>query len=151
VEPLLRYLFDGVGALGERLGALLFQLPPNLKVDLQRLESFLSLCRQLAPETPLVLEFRHESWFVSEVFAALERHGAALCGGEGDDEGRAPPPLVETARFAYLRLRKETYERAELEGWARRIQGLSAGQVFVYFKHETTGPLLAEQLALLLD
>lgn len=149
-EELLGYLFSNIEVLGSRLGTVLFQLPPQFKLDAPRLEAFLGQAVRLGGAARLVLEFRHESWFTDEVFGLLERHGAALCGGEGDDEGRAPPPLVKTANFAYLRLRKDIYEPGELEIWAEKIRTLGTEETFVYFKHETTGPMLAEQLLALL-
>lgn len=149
-EELLGYLFSNIEVLGSRLGTVLFQLPPQFKLDAPRLEAFLGQAVRLGGAARLVLEFRHESWFTDEVFGLLERHGAALCGGEGDDEGRVPPPLVKTANFAYLRLRKDIYEPGELEIWAEKIRTLGTEETFVYFKHETTGPMLAEQLLELL-
>lgn len=149
-EELLGYLFPSVAVLGERLGTVLFQLPPQFKADVPRLGSFLDTAARLSGGARLVLEFRHESWFTDEVFTLLGHHGVALCGGEGDDEGRVPPPLVRTADFAYLRLRKDIYEPGELELWAEKIRTLGTVETFVYFKHETTGPMLAEQLLALL-
>lgn len=145
-EELLGFLFPSIAVLGGRLGTVLFQLPPQFKVDVPRLSSFLETAARLSGGARLVFEFRHESWFTDEVFTLLGQHGVALCGGEGDDEGRVPPPLVRTADFAYLRLRKDFYEPGELEIWAEKIRSLGTQETFVYFKHETTGPLLAGEL-----
>jgi len=150
---LLDYLFVNLLVLGPRLGPILFQLPPTVRLDIELLRAFLE---DVAPRTSdlatprIVLEFRHASWFVDDTFRLLEAKGAALCGGDGDDEGRVPPPLVRTAGFAYVRLRNDTYSDEELAAWADRLRALGAGEVFVYFKHEVTGPQLAERLQALL-
>lgn len=151
---LLDYLLAGLDALGSRLGPVLFQLPPTQRLDLPLLRSFLDdLGRRVAARsgTPrVVLEFRHASWFVDEVYELLAEFQAALCGGDGDDEGRVPPPSVRTTSFGYIRLRADTYSDAELGAWAEKISTLGLDEVFVYFKHEETGPFLAERLVHLL-
>lgn len=129
------YLTRTVGALGERLGCLLFQLPPNLKVDVERLRGFLAL---LPSGLPAAFEFRHPSWHDDAVFDALREHGAALCCADTEeDEGDAP--LVATADWGYLRLRRPTYERPDLERWAQRVAAQPWERAFVFFKHEDEG------------
>src|SRR5439155_944912 len=66
-------------------------------------------------------EFRNDSWFADDVYDALKAAGAALCLSEREDN--APPPLVETAPWGYVRLRLETYSDADLEQWAGRLAG----------------------------
>ncbi|MEN3295639.1 MAG: hypothetical protein V7642_4892 [Burkholderiales bacterium] len=130
----LSYLLEISAALKERLGLLLFQLPPNLKKDVQRLEGFLAL---LPAERRAAFEFRHESWFDEEVFALLRGHGAALCIAEAEDGPEIP--FVSTADWGYLRLRRPDYSDAELKTWVNRVRKQDWRDVFVFFKHEDEG------------
>lgn len=128
---------------GGRLGPILFQLPPFLKCNAARLEAFL---RELPQEIRAAFEFRHESWFCDEIFDLLRKANAALC--EAESENIKTPP-VQTADFAYLRLRKEDYSPAARKQIAQRVAEVAAvGDAFVYFKHEDTpeGALYAEEL-----
>lgn len=136
------YLMETAGALGDRLGPILFQLPPNLRRDLRRLEAFLEL---LPADRRAAFEFRHESWFDDEVFAALARRGAALCVAE---DGDLATPLRATAGWGYLRLRRQDYDEAAVAAWAERILAQPWSEAFVYFKHEdeARGPELAARL-----
>ncbi len=142
VGELLDYLFTTAASLGQRLGPLLFQLPPHMKKDLDRLRIFLD---QVPPERRVALEFRNASWFEDDVFDLLRAHDAALCvaetGGGDDDEDEAsePVPLVATASWGYLRLRREDYTDADLEAWAARIAAQTWSDAYVFFKHEDTG------------
>ena len=134
------YLLKVAGALGERLGALLFQLPPNLKKDVPRLRDFLAL---LPPTTRAAFEFRNASWFDEEVFGLMRDHQAALCIAEAEDGLEVP--FVSTADWGYLRLRLPDYGDAELAAWADRVRGQGWKDAFVFFKHEdeAKGPMLA--------
>ena len=136
------YLLDVAAALKQRLGALLFQLPPNLKKDAPRLDAFLAL---LPPQFRAAFEFRHESWFDDEVFALLHDHQAALCIAEA--EGDLEVPCVATADWGYLRLRRPDYGDAELKAWAKRVRLQDWQDAFVFFKHEEAGrgPQLAQR------
>jgi uncharacterized protein YecE (DUF72 family) len=124
----------------KKLGPVLFQLPPNFKCDVARLREFLA---RLPSWVRAAFEFRHESWFGEDVYAALRGAGAALC--LADDEKLATPEVV-TADFCYLRLRKKRYSRKAVEEKVRRLAG--SGDVFVYFKHEENpvGALRAQAL-----
>jgi len=129
--------------LGPRLGPLLFQLPPWDRFDDARLGAFLD---SLPPGVEAAFEFRHESWFTDATYAVLRAHGAALCIAEADDFAT---PLVATAGFGYLRLRREDYAEADLAAWARRIRETREWErVHVYLKHEESGrgPALARAL-----
>lgn len=139
-EP-LAYLYDRLGALGPKLGPVLFQLPPNLKKDLPRLVDFLAL---LPAGHRAAFEFRHDSWFDDEVYAALHGAGAALCLSEREDS--LPPPLVETAPWGYLRLRLEQYADADLAAWAERLAATRWQEAYAYFMHEPTAPAYAAAL-----
>ena len=132
--------------LGDRLGPVLFQLPPNLKKDLPRLVDFLAA---LPRSFRAAFEFRHESWFDEEVFAALSDAGAALCWAEDED---LATPHRPTAGWGYLRLRRADYGETEIAEWAARIRGETWTDAWVFFKHEDegTGPRLAGRLRELL-
>ncbi len=135
------FLYRNLGALGAKRGPVLFQLPPFLKKDLSRLKDFLALL----PQAHLAaFEFRNDSWFADEVYDALRAAGAALCLSEREDS--APPPLVETAPWGYVRLRLETYSEDDLRQWARRLAATSWREVYVYFMHEPTAPAYAQTL-----
>jgi uncharacterized protein YecE (DUF72 family) len=140
VGELLDYLFETAATLGPKLGPFLFQLPPHLKKDTDRLRSFLDL---VPPDRKVALEFRNATWFEDEVFEALRAHDAALCVTEtdpADKEGtKEPVPLVATASWGYLRLRRETYTDADLEAWASRIQSQGWSEAYAFFKHEDDG------------
>lgn len=126
-----------------RLGPLLFQLPPNLKKDLPRLEAFLD---ELPDTAKAAFEFRHESWFDEDVFSALRARGAALCIADSE---KISAPNVRTAAFAYFRLRDEGYQDADIAAWADKVRAASqSGEVYVFFKHEESGkgPAFAKQM-----
>jgi uncharacterized protein YecE (DUF72 family) len=135
------FLYRNLAALGAKRGAVLFQLPPNLKKDLPRLTEFLRL---LPGDHGAAFEFRNDSWFADDVYDALKGAGAALCLSEREDN--APPPLVETAPWGYVRLRLETYSDDDLKQWARRLEATSWREIHVYFMHEPTAPAYAQTL-----
>ena len=135
------YLYKNLATLGAKRGPVLFQLPPFLKKDLPRLSEFLAL---LPEGHRAVFEFRNESWFDDDVYAALQSAGAALCLSEREDN--APPPLVETAPWGYLRLRLESYSEGDLEKWIERLAGTRWQEAYVYFMHEPTAPGYAASL-----
>ena len=135
------FLYRSLNALGDKRGPVLFQLPPVLKKDLARLRAFLEL---LPPDHRAAFEFRHDSWFADDVYDTLKAAGAALCLSEREDN--APPPLVETAPWGYVRLRLETYADADLEHWARRLAQTKWSDVYAYFMHEPTAPAYAQTL-----
>jgi len=135
------FLYRNLAALGDKRGPVLFQLPPNLKKDLPRLEAFL---RQLPEDHRAAFEFRNESWFAVDVYEALKAAHASLCFSEREDN--APPPLVETAPWGYVRLRLETYADDDLRAWARRLESTSWRPIHAYFMHEPTAPAYAKML-----
>jgi uncharacterized protein YecE (DUF72 family) len=139
-EP-LGYLYRNLAALGAKRGPVLFQLPPNLKKDLPRLVAFLGM---LPTDHSATFEFRNDTWFDDDVYAALNTAGAALCLSEREDN--APPPLVETAPWGYVRLRLETYSDDDLRRWARTLEATSWRDIHVYFMHEPTAPAYAQAL-----
>ncbi len=134
------YLLNVAGVLKQRLGPLLFQLPPNFKKDASRLKEFLAL---LPPNRRVAFEFRHLSWFDEEVFGLLRDHRAALCVAEAENDLEIP--FVSTADWGYLRLRRPDYGDAELKTWAERVCRQNWDDAFIFFKHEdeAKGPQMA--------
>lgn len=138
VEP-LEYFWSKATTLGDRMGPILFQLPPNFKRDLPRLQEFLAA---LPAGVRAAFEFRHDSWLDDDVFTALSDHAAALVIAQTEDD---ETPLVATTDWGYLRLRKVDYAAGEVEDWAERVAAQPWDEAFVFFKHEDegTGPRLA--------
>ncbi|HET7098335.1 MAG TPA: DUF72 domain-containing protein [Casimicrobiaceae bacterium] len=139
-EP-LGWLYENLAALGTKRGPVLFQLPPNFRKDLPRLAAFLQM---LPKDHGASFEFRNETWFDDDVYEALKAAGAALCLSEREDN--APPPLVETAPWGYVRLRLENYTDDDLRAWAKRLEATSWREIDVYFMHEPTAPEYAAAL-----
>jgi uncharacterized protein YecE (DUF72 family) len=143
----LEYFLKIAAGLGERLGPVLFQLPPSFQKDVDVLSSFL---REL-PSTRAAFEFRHHSWFDEEIFDLLRSRNIALCIADTD---AVATPRKTTADYGYLRLRREDYAKADIEWWADFIREQRANwtDAFVYFKHEESGigPKLAQQMMELL-
>ena len=137
----VKYLYRNLEVLGPKRGPVLYQLPPFLKKDLRRLSDFLALLPQ---GHQAAFEFRNDSWFADDVYDALKGAGAALCLSEREDN--APPPLVETAPWGYVRLRLEEYSEADLEQWAERLAATGWREVYAYFMHEPTAPGYASAL-----
>ena len=135
------FLYKALEALGPKRGPVLFQLPPNMKKDLPRLQAFLPM---LPKDHRAAFEFRNDTWFSDDVYEALRGAGASLCFSEREDN--APPPLVETAPWGYVRLRLEQYSDADLEQWAGRLAKTGWRDAFVYFMHEPTAPAYAAAL-----
>jgi uncharacterized protein YecE (DUF72 family) len=129
--------------LNGRRGPLLFQLPPNFKKDVARLDEFLGL---LSKNDRPAFEFRHASWFDEDVFECLRKHSCALCVADAED--LPSTKLINTAGWGYLRLRGEQYTRKELQKWVERIKSQPWSEAYVFFKHEETGsgPKLAADI-----
>ena len=141
-----KYMLDTVSVLEDRLGVVLFQLPPNMKKDLERLESFLI---NLPSEIRATFEFRHPTWFDDEILELLRQHNRALCVSDTDD---LPVNRIDkTADWGYLRLRRVSYSNDELAEWKKRIKAQQWKTTLVFFKHEdeATGPKLAAEFAAL--
>lgn len=140
-EPVARFI-DVAGALGQHLGPLLFQLPPNMKKDASRLRGFLAL---LPSALHVAFEFRHASWFDDEVFRLLRGQAAALCFAQEDNDLEVP--FMATANWGYLRLRRAEYGDSELKECIKRMRKQKWTDAFVFFKHEdaATGPRFARR------
>jgi len=142
----LDYFIETAHALGERLGPVLFQLPPDLARDDSLLGDFIA---QLGTRVRAAFEFRNSSWFAAPVLELLRSGGAALCVAETE---KLASPIEATASHVYLRLRKENYDEPSLIEWARQINvlGATANEIFIYFKHEAAAPELATRLTTLI-
>jgi uncharacterized protein YecE (DUF72 family) len=144
----LRYFFQVITDLETKLGVVLFQLPPAFRKDAALLTEFLN---DVPSGMRAAFEFRHASWFDDEIFELLKSKNIALC--VADSETLATP-MVATADYGYLRLRREDYQAADVVRWADviRTQKGNWSDAFVYFKHEESGvgPKLAAQLRELL-
>ena len=149
VDDPLRYFLETARKLGPKLGPILFQLPPNFKKDVDRLNDLLT---QFPADLRCAWEFRHESWFTDDVYEALRVGNAALCVA---DTEAGHTPLVATAEFGYMRLRDEGYKSEDLEQWATTVKELGKGwgDAFIFFKHEESGigPKLAQEFAKLVS
>ena len=139
-QETLKIFLQVIALMDQKLGVVLFQLPPQFKKDSERLAGFLAL---LPRATKCTFEFRHASWFDDEVFELLRIYNVALCVAE-NEEFKTPP--LGTADFGYLRLRREDYTAQQLRQWAGWIESQERWRdAFVYFKHEETavGPNFA--------
>lgn len=171
-EESVRWLTEPLPEFGDRLGAVLFRVPAEVRRDGPWVEGdgavadgrLAALLAAWPSEIPLVVELQDRSWHVDETFAALRAVGAILCttelpaegdeGAEGGAEGGAaggdlePPTIRRTGSFLYLRLRLHDYDAAGLDAWASRIEPfLAAGDdVYVFFRHDPVGR--AAELAL---
>ncbi len=137
-----KYMLETVSALDDRLGVVLYQLPPNMKKDLERLETFL---KNLPPDPPSAFEFRHPTWFDDDVLELLRSANRALCISDTDD---LPVSHIDkTADWGYLRLRRVNYSTTDLREWISRMKAQDWRHTFVFFKHEDegTGPRLASE------
>jgi uncharacterized protein YecE (DUF72 family) len=155
------WLTEPLGEFGERLGAVLYRVPAEIRRDGpwvdgdasrgdQRLRALLAAWPR---SIPLVVELQDPSWHVDETFAALREAGATLCTTElppegdegataGSDAADPEPPIVRrTGSFLYLRLRRHDYDAGELDAWAARIEPfLAAGDdVYAFFRHDAVG------------
>ena len=135
VGPLVASFCAVAGSLGDKLGALLFQLPPNLKKDLAVFDAFLA---ELPPKAPAAFEFRNTSWLDEDVYSRLSARGLALCVADSE---KLSTPVRVTADYAYFRLRDEGYTPDDVARWGDTIARTTEGarEVFVYFKHEEQG------------
>ena len=153
------WLTEPLGWFGERLGAVLFRVPaeirrdgPWVSGDTALADSRLAALLAAWPrEIPLVVELQDQSWHVDETFAAMRAAGAVLCttdvppegdeGAAGDANQSEPPFIRRTGSFLYLRLRRHDYDARALDAWAARIEPFLANgdDVFVFFRHDPVG------------
>jgi len=141
-EEETKYFFETASVLEGQFGVVLFQLPPNLKKDLPRLEAFVNNL----PQYPFAaFEFRHPTWFDDDVLELLRSQNRALVVSDTDD--MPTTHIDKTADWGYLRLRRVNYSEENLADWHQRIRAQDWKETFVFFKHEDegTGPKLAAQ------
>ena len=126
----LQYLLQNTSLLGSKLGPTLFQLPPNMKKDVERLKAFLEF---LPHGRKFTFEFRHSSWFEEDVVDALREKDVAMTIIDQDDF--ATPPIA-SASWGYVRLHRLDYDTLALTQWAERVKEHNWSDVYVYFKHD---------------
>jgi uncharacterized protein YecE (DUF72 family) len=126
-------LMAAIAGLGDKQGPILYQLPPFLRKDVPLLSAFLA---ELPRGGRAAFEFRHESWFSDDVYEALRKGKAALCIADAE---KLTTPVEATARWGYLRLRREDYVKRDIAAWAKRIAAQKWDRAYVYFKHEDAG------------
>jgi len=137
-EPLSR-LYNSITGLGEKLGVILFQLPPSLSFDEK---VFIDFCESLDPNFRYALEIRHPSWINSRVSAVLSEFNMALC--ISDTAGRYPSSEAITADFVYIRLHgprslyASEYSEEELRVWAEKVIDWNKN-AFIYFDNDFKG------------
>ena len=144
IDDSLRFFVEAIRTLNAKLGAVLFQLPPNFKKDVALLSDLLT---QFPPDIRAACEFRHASWWSDDVYELLRGANTALCIAD-TEEGTTP--VLATADFGYVRLRDTGYSQDELKEWLGKLRetGATWTDAFVFFKHEEqgVGPKLAAQL-----
>lgn len=121
-------------ALKRQHGPLLFQLPPNFKKEFPQWESVLKL---RGKRTSAAFEFRHENWFDDEAFACLRANFCTLCLADTDDLPN--PPLISTANWRDIRLRRAEYSDKLLKDWIKRLKSQPWDEAYVVFKHKDSG------------
>lgn len=139
-EP-VRLLLDRARHLGAKLGAVLLQLPPTLRADVDALAAALDA---FPAHVRVAVEPRHPSWFSDETRALLERMGAALCLTDVDGKG---PPHWRTADWGYVRFHHgrasppSCYGRTALRSWAEELARLwpPSADIYVYFNNDQNG------------
>jgi uncharacterized protein YecE (DUF72 family) len=126
------FFAQAIAPMGAKYGPVLFQLPASFKADVDVLKQFLAT---LPKGMRAAFEFRHASWFEEPIYAALRKANAALCIAEDE---KLATPAIATAKFGYLRLRREDYKTADLKRWAAWIEKQAAqwSDAFIYLKHE---------------
>jgi len=129
-KELVYYLMKSTELLGAKLGPVLFQLPPNMKKDLDRLRTFLEF---LPGGRRFAFEFRHSSWFDEDVVEALRAKDVAMTIIDQDDF--ATPPIA-SASWGYVRLHRLDYDEKALTEWAGRVKEQPWSEAYVYFKHD---------------
>ena len=141
-----RFMLQRVSAFGDRLGAVLFRLPPEMKKDIKRLETLL---KDLPADIPAAFQLEDPTWFDDDVFALLRSQNRAFCVVDTDDVPASQ--IHKTADWGYMRLRRVNYSESELKEWITRMRAQEWKTTFVFFKHEDegTGPKLAARLVAL--
>ena len=138
----LAFLLKNTSTLGGKLGPILFQLPPNMEKNADRLRAFLEL---LPTDRRFTIEFRHASWFDDEIFDVLRARDVALCVAESEEFTGVN---VSTASWGYMRLHRQDYTDPMLADWQHRLAAHQWTDAYVFFKHDYidgAGPLAVER------
>lgn len=136
IEDDMHLFFDAAATMGEKLGPILFQLPPYLRKDVDKLRGLL----ERAPKSArIALETRHESWLSDDVYDVLREHDAAFCAADTDEIEDPDRVFTPTASWGYLRLRRTEYSDEQLRAWSKRIDSTQWSDAYVFFKHEDEG------------
>ena len=140
---------DAAAVMKTKLGCVLWQLPPSLHRDDQKLVEF---CKALKGSNKNVIEFRHESWFDEEVYSILDKHKVSFCSISTPE---FPEELILTGKVAYVRFHGKgkkwydyDYSVDELKAWKKKIEDCGADEVYVYFNNDigANAPKNARQL-----
>lgn len=140
IRDSFKWFCDNIDIMGRSLGVVLFQFPPFIKVNPEKLESLLDI---MPEKMKGAFEFKSSTWFKNEIYDLLKNKGAALVISETDEE--KDPELIHTSDWGYLRLRRTDYNSENLKDWAEKIQQQNWEEVYVFFKHEdeALGPKFA--------
>ncbi len=146
----LELMESRLALLGDKVGPILFQLPPHFEANAERLAAFLDM---LSPKRRYAFEFRHPSWYAAPVMKLLAARNVSLCISDHHD---APSPWKRTADFVYLRGHgpggryKGHYSEAALRDWAKRAEGWRQRgyDVYVYFDNDQKSAAPADALKL---
>ena len=137
-----KIMLERVAAFEDRLGVVLFRLPPDMKKDIRRLEALL---KHLPADIPAAFQLEDPTWFDDDVLALLRSQNRALC--VVDTEEMPASQINKTSDWGYMRLRRVKYSKSELKKWIARMRAQEWTNTYVFFKHEDegTGPKLAAQ------
>ena len=135
-----KLMLERFAAFEERLGVVFFRLPPDMKKDIKRLETFL---KHLPADAPAAFQLEDPTWVDDDVFALLRSQNRALVALDTDEMPASH--ITKTADWGYMRLRRASYSESELKKWIKRMRDQKWKHTFVFFKHEDegTGPKLA--------
>lgn len=137
VSESIHYFYHLADQLAEKLGCILWQLPPNMKKDIDRLTHFIN---NLSLSYQNVIEFRHISWFDDEVYQTLRNHKIGFCIVSAPDD--LPEDVMVTADFAYIRFHGKTnwydydYDQKQLKWWQKKIEAIDAKEIYIYFNND---------------
>lgn len=142
INKVLKKFYKLTEMMEEKLGCILFQLPPSFKKNQDTLERLKNFLKKLDKTKRNIIEFRHESWWDEEVYKLMKRHGAGFCVVSGLD---MPSKIIVTSKTAYLRFHgpesaySSKYSDNELKLWARKIRNIKAKEIYAYFNNDTRG------------
>ncbi len=137
--------------LGRKAGPVLFQLPPRMMADRERIAAFLKM---LPKRRRYAFEFRHKSWYEAPIFDVLRDRNIALCLSDHHD---APAPWEVTASHVYIRGHgpggryRDHYSDRTLRDWARFIARCrrQGREIFCYFDNDQKSAAPADALRLM--